>query len=672
MLHGSAKESIVLKNIKIGIKLIVTAVIVLLLPISALGIISIQKATEGLRTLEEEQLASRTIEISDSIYNVLITEKKLVIDIAEREETKLALGGSGVFNNESERYQNLSEILYKFHNTKGLGDDYETLIVMDKTGIVKASAVFDTIGIDVSMRPYFINAMKGELNIGAPSISKGTGDPVFFIAAPVYGDNKEIIGVAGIVIKLDFVWRTIKNSTIGETGYAFVTDAYGLVISHPDPSVVFNSNIADLNGMEVITDRFLRGESGIQSYIYNGVPKTAGFAEVPETGWGVFLSVTDKEFMVTVNVVRNAVFAVAIAGFIIALIIFLLFSRTLTKPIRKGVKFAQEISEGKLYTTIDINQRDEIGMLAEALKNMKEKLREVVSNVYESSIQVTEGSSQLSKSSEQLSQGATEQAANAEEVSSSVEQMGANIQQNTDNAAQTEKISSQAAKDAEEGGEAVMDAVKAMNEISAKINIVGDIARQTNMLSLNAAIEAARAGEHGKGFAVVAAEVGKLAAVSQKAAADILELANESVSKANNAGEKIKAIVPDIRRTADLVSEISASSHEQNAGAGQINQAMLQLDQVIQMNAASAEEASSMSEELTAQAEQLREMINFFRMNESGLQSAAGKTEKKRTIIPSAENVYNKQPRMRIGSPAGTGAKETIKNDELDSGFIEF
>ncbi len=669
-----------LKNIKIGEKLIFIAVVILLIPITVLGIISVQKASKGLRTLEEEQLINRSAEISISIYNVLITEKKLAIDIAERQETKDAMNRKLVFNNEAERYSELNSILNKFIRAEGLGNDYTGINVMDTNGIVRASAEKDSIGLDLSEREYFTSALKGNINIGKPAVSKATGLPFFAIAAPVYDNNRIIIGVVGVVIELDFIWRIIKDSKIAETGYTFVTDIDGLVISHPDPALIFKTSIDDLNGMEEISRRFKKGESGVQKYVYNNIPKTAGFASVPETGWGVFLSVTDKEFMGPANEVKSAVFIVAAAGFIIALIIFLLFSKTLTGPIKKGVQFAQEISEGKLHTDIDINQKDEIGMLADALKNMKEKLREVVSNVYNSSVQVTEGSSQLSKSAEQLSQGATEQAANAEEVSSSVEEMSANIMQNTDNAVETEKISSQAAKDAEAGGTAVLEAVQAMNEISEKINIIGDIARQTNMLSLNAAIEAARAGEHGKGFAVVASEVGKLAAVTQKAAADILELATQSVNKANNAGEKIKAIVPDIRRTADLVSEISSSSNEQKTGAGQINEAMMQLDQVIQQNAASAEEASAMSEELTAQAEQLREMISFFKMeakksshDSKGKSSERKPGNEKSTAVKRSEKTvsYEKRPQPRTSASAGSAKNEEAK-DLLDSGFVEF
>jgi len=659
-----------LKNIKIGKKLIFTGIIVLLIPIAALGLISVQKASEGLRALEEEQLEKRTSEISVSIYNVLNIEKKLVIDLAERQETKDALG--------TKRYADLNKILDRFARTKNLGDDYTGINVMDTSGIVRASSEEDHLGVDLSQRSYFSNALKGNVNIGEPALSKVTGLPFIPIAAPVFDGGGRVTGVVGVMIELDFLWNIIKDSTIAQTGYTFVADAEGLLIAHPDPSLVFEINMNDVKGEEELMRRFNNGESGVQSFIYKGIHKTSGFAAVPEAGWGVFLAVTDDEFMAPAHAVRNAVFIVAAAGFIIALLIFILFARTLTTPIKKGVQFAQEISEGKLYTAIDIDQKDEIGVLADALKDMKDKLRDVVSNVYNSSIQVTEGSGQLAQSSQQLSQGATEQAANAEEVSSSVEEMGANIQQNTDNAAQTEKISSQAAVDAEEGGAAVIEAVQAMAEIAEKINIVGDIARQTNMLSLNAAIEAARAGEHGKGFAVVATEVGKLAAVSQQAASDILELATQSVNKANTAGEKIKAIVPDIRRTADLVAEISASSNEQNTGAAQINEAMLQLDEVIQQNAASAEEASSMSEELTAQAQQLREMISFFRMEASGPENRSGISmgmHSRQERVPGSEAhraSVERKPQARIESPSVRADKKNDRSDELDSDFIEF
>jgi methyl-accepting chemotaxis protein len=153
-----------------------------------------------------------------------------------------------------------------------------------------------------------------------------------------------------------------------------------------------------------------------------------------------------------------------------------------------------------------------------------------------------------------------------------------------------------------------------MKEIATKISIIEEIARQTNLLALNAAIEAARAGEHGKGFAVVATEVRKLAERSQIAAGEINKLSATSVDVAEKAGEMLTRIVPDIQKTAELVSEINAASNEQNAGAEQINKAIQQLDKVIQQNASATEEMASTSEELSSQSEQLMDVLEFFKI----------------------------------------------------------
>ncbi len=194
-----------------------------------------------------------------------------------------------------------------------------------------------------------------------------------------------------------------------------------------------------------------------------------------------------------------------------------------------------------------------------------------------------------------------------------MEEMAANVKQNAENAGQTEAIARQSARDAEVSGAAVARAVEAMQTIAQKITIVQEIARQTDLLALNAAVEAARAGEHGRGFAVVASEVRKLAERSQAAAAEIGTLSVDTVKAAQQAGEMLGRLVPDIKKTAGLVEEISAACREQDVGSGQINQAIQQLDKVTQQNASASEQVSATSDELALQAERLQATIAYFR-----------------------------------------------------------
>ncbi len=303
-----------------------------------------------------------------------------------------------------------------------------------------------------------------------------------------------------------------------------------------------------------------------------------------------------------------------IASLAVSIILILFISTSITKPINKIVEVSNKAAAGDLTISVNIKSKDEIKEIGNALSDLLSHLKDVTTSINESSEEVSQGSEQLSTSSQLVSQGATEQAASAEEVSAAMEQMGSNIMQTADNALQTEKIAKKCAEDAIKGGQAVKKTVEAMNTIASKISVIEEIARQTNLLALNAAIEAARAGESGKGFAVVASEVRKLAERSQIAASEISELSSTSVEIAERAGKLLNEITPAIRQTADLVQEISASSNEQKIGTDQINEAILQLDKVIQQNASASEESASMSEELSAQAQVLKDHISFFKL----------------------------------------------------------
>ena len=336
--------------------------------------------------------------------------------------------------------------------------------------------------------------------------------------------------------------------------------------------------------------------------------------------------------------VRTSLIVLAAVSLLIAAAAAVYISTMVSKGLNRASDAVRAVAEGDLTKTIDITTKDEIADLLGHVNVMIERLRGVVSDAISASENVSAGSQELSAASEQVSQGATEQASSAEEASASMEEMAANIKQNADNAAQTEKIARQSAQDAEASGEAVNRAVDAMQTIAEKIAIVQEIARQTDLLALNAAVEAARAGEHGRGFAVVASEVRKLAERSQTAAAEISAVSSDTVKAAQSAGEMLTTLVPNIRKTAELVSEISAACREQDIGASQINEAIQQLDKVTQQNASASEQMSATSEELAAQAEELQTSIAYFRLSNGGhgARKAAARPAAKRPTAPAA------------------------------------
>jgi methyl-accepting chemotaxis protein len=333
----------------------------------------------------------------------------------------------------------------------------------------------------------------------------------------------------------------------------------------------------------------------------------------------------------------------------------------MTSNLHATSEVADRIADGDLTVVAKrISSKDSLGI---SLEKMLEKLRSVVADASSASENVSSGSQQLSASSEQLSQGATEQAAAAEQASAAMEEMAANVKQSADNAMQTEKIAKQSAIDAQKSGEAVNRAVQAMQTIAEKIGIVQEIARQTDLLALNAAVEAARAGEHGRGFAVVASEVRKLAERSQTAAAEIGTVSSQTVKAAQEAGDMLSRLVPDIRKTAELVTEISAACREQDIGADQINQAIQQLDQVTQQNASASEQMSATSEELAAQAEQLQAGLAYFHIDGAGA-GRAPQTARRPAAAPSARRAALPASLSKFTKPAAPRTPPTRSGPE--------
>jgi methyl-accepting chemotaxis protein len=378
-------------------------------------------------------------------------------------------------------------------------------------------------------------------------------------------------------------------------------------------------------------------------------------------------------------------FAVMVAALVLTAVAGIVITRSITAPLAAAVKVAEQVAEGDLEAQIDARGADETAQLLRAMQAMVASLKTMVaaataiaggdltvnvtpqsekdalgnaltdmvrrltatmSEIRSGAAGLSSASSQVSATSQTLSQGTSEQAASVEETTSSLEQMSASIRQNAENSRQTEQLAVSGSREAEESGRTVKQTVVAMKNIAEKVSIIEEIAYQTNLLALNAAIEAARAGEHGRGFAVVATEVRKLAERSQSAAKEISGLAASSVGIAERSGQLLDELVPRIRKTADLVQEVSAASAEQSSGVTQINRAMSQVDQVTQRNASAAEELASTAEEMAAQAEALQQLVSHFRLT---VQDGAVRP----VIAPAPTATYATAPRSngRVATP---------------------
>jgi methyl-accepting chemotaxis protein len=595
---------------KLRTKLVLGGLALLVVPLLALEIFTVQWASRAVDNLERNQLAVLKQVVADQVNIMLDSQKGLLRNASTHDQvihtTVQTLAETGAV--EIAQF-NLDRNPTVFHDK----NTYELFFLTDEKGIVIADTSEGKYrGTDLSGEEYFKKALGGEPVIGRVKDSeKGT---YVIVAGPLKSTDKAIsttdkeIGTIIVGWKLNALNKRINELKLGKTGFAFLVDDKGMIIVHPEKELMMKTNMGDLKGMESVAKRMIASEEGIQECPYKGDNKIVAFAPIQAAQWGVGLVISKNELMSPIRNMRNIIMLAGIIVIAIAASIILwTVQRSISTPINR-----------------------------------------IVDNLNEGAEQLSSASTEISSASQMLAEGASEQAASIQESSSSLVEISSRTKKNAENADQADRLM-------KESNEVVIKANRSMGELSSAmeeisktgeetakiIKTIDEIAFQTNLLALNAAVEAARAGEVGAGFAVVAGEVRNLAMRAAEAARNTSNLIDGTVKRIKQGsdlvlktGEAFSEVAKGTHKVGELVSDIAISSREQAQGIEQVNKAVDGMDKIAQRNAANAEESASTSEELSAQAVQMKDIVSAM----VKLVGENGKRTFREELAPNPEN----------------------------------
>nr|WP_315020086.1 methyl-accepting chemotaxis protein [uncultured Aminipila sp.] len=513
--------------------------------------------------------------------------------------------------------------------------------------------------------------------ISEPYQDSDTGNMIITVAVPLYNtDDSQIIGVSAIDVTINELSDMVAQSKSNySNAYKMLFSAKNDVLASKDSKLLLKG--ADKVGFsQEMMDEIAKPSNKVIEFKDNGESCFGVVKTTRDAGWKVAYIIPEKDFMSVTNATKRNIMIVYIAAIIILYLVMTVVARSVVAPLRKLTDVTDELAKGNLDAEIDIKSADETGRLADSMRSLVVRLRQYidyidevsaaldqfaagyldiqlkqaydgefakikesmmqVSTVFKSTIgqivetseKVASGSGEIANAAQMLAQGATNQASTTEELTATINELSERVTKNANhamNATEQVRLVGGTADQSNEQMREMITAIAEINEKSAEIGkiikVIEDIAFQTNILALNAAVEAARAGEAGKGFAVVADEVRNLASKSAEAAKDTTHLIEETIKAvengtgiANKTGEMLGQVIEGVSQTVELINEISSASVGQASALKQTLDGVEQISSVVQTNAATAEESSAASDELSKQANALQNVASRFKI----------------------------------------------------------